>query len=301
MIQRVLLTEKKITPPPAMRPAMRLLWLDFNMGVQPAELPVGMHDRAVVSYHKVTNTTPSSAVEITSNIDVIVADFDYPDRNSLRLLRQIKNDAPSTPIIMLTLKHSEALAVWAFRSRVWDYLVKPVPNTEVTRCFDGLANLFENKDMQSSRHICMPKDFIPGEVAETSRRSESQRLLPAINYIEQNYASKIRLDQVAPLCQMGSFKFSRLFKETYGVGFREYVLQFRMREACKLLESPDAMITNICFSVGFNDGSYFTRKFRQYFGVAPSEVAGEVSKIDISRLSSLLPNGRSAQIQVPGH
>ena len=177
MIQSVLLTEEKITPPPA----MRLLWLDFNMGVQPAELPVGMHDRAVVSYHKVTNTNPSSAIEVKNDIDVIVADFDYPDRNSLRLLRQIKNDAPSVPIIMLTLKHSEALAIWAFRSRVWDYLVKPVPNTEVTRCFDGLANLFENKNVQPSRQIWMPKDFIPGEVAESPRRSESQRLLPAID------------------------------------------------------------------------------------------------------------------------
>lgn len=280
---------------------IRLLWLDLNLGVQPAELPVGMHDRAVVSYRKVVGVDDQASLSISEDVEVIVADFDYPDRNSLQFLRQVKASAPSVPILMLTLKHSEALAVWAFRNRVWDYLVKPVPSTEVARCFEGLAKLAQSKRTQSCRTICMPRESIPGEVSEAPRRTEAQRLLPAINYVEQHYASKIKIDQVAPLCQMGSFRFSRLFKESYGVGFREYVLQYRLREACKMLESPNAIITNICFSVGFNDGSYFTRQFRKYFGIAPSEVAGDTSRIDISRLFSLLPHERKPPKKMPGN
>ena len=58
--------------------------------------------------------------------DIICFDYDCPDVAGLNLLRQVKKDFPSVPILMLTEHNSEELAVWALRSRVWDYFVKPI-------------------------------------------------------------------------------------------------------------------------------------------------------------------------------
>ncbi len=53
---------------------------------------------------------------------VLCFDFDYPDRERLRVMQAVKQTHPGLPLIMLTIEHSEALAVWAFRVPVWNYL-----------------------------------------------------------------------------------------------------------------------------------------------------------------------------------
>jgi DNA-binding response OmpR family regulator len=65
--------------------------------------------------------------------DVLVAEYDYPDLNALRLLREVRERFPLLPIVIFTLQHSEALAVWALRNRVWDYFVKPLAKRVVQR------------------------------------------------------------------------------------------------------------------------------------------------------------------------
>jgi AraC-like DNA-binding protein len=73
---------------------------------------------------------------------------------------------------------------------------------------------------------------------------------------------------------MSPFRFSRTFKSAYQSGFREYVQQYRLREACRMLQSPNAVVTDVCYAVGFNYASYFTRMFRKYFNVVPSAIVG---------------------------
>lgn len=71
----------------------------------------------------------------------LIFDFDYPDQNRLHAMQAIKQSHTRLPILMLTLEHSEALAVWAFRARVWNYLVKPVSPAEFSENLNALANI----------------------------------------------------------------------------------------------------------------------------------------------------------------
>jgi two-component system response regulator YesN len=79
----------------------------------------------------------------------------------------------------------------------------------------------------------------------------------------------------AAACGMAAFKFGREFKEEFGMDFREYVLRHRVREACRLLENPNASVTEICYAVGFSEPAYFSRMFKRLVGRSPSEVVGE--------------------------
>ena len=95
--------------------------------------------------------------------------------------------------------------------------------------------------------------------------------MPAIEYVEQNYREKISSAEAARLCNLTTFQLSRLFKETYNVTFQDYIMRFRIREACRLLQNPAADIGDVGSLVGFNDPSYFAKIFRRYLHCSPSQ------------------------------
>ena len=64
-----------------------------------------------------------------------------------------------------------------------------------------------------------------------------------------------------------------IFAFTAGETFREYLLRFRILEACNRLVAGGTPVTEIAFAVGFHDGSYFARMFRRSVGVLPSQYA----------------------------
>lgn len=204
---------------------------------------------------------------------VICFDFDFPTKLGLQTLQQIKQSNPRIPILMLTVQHSEALAVWAFRSRVWDYLVKPIAVRELERCLMGLREMLEMQAIQpQARTPAMVRSLIPQENRLSGPRGASPLTLsPAIEYVERCYREKISSVQAARHCGLTTFQLSRLFKETYGLTFQDYVLRFRIREACRLLKNPAAEIAEVGFLVGFNDPSYFAKVFRRYMDCSPSQ------------------------------
>jgi YesN/AraC family two-component response regulator len=225
--------------------------------------------------------------------DALCLEFDYPHRSGLRLLREIKTAYPSMPIIMLTVQHSEALAVWAFRTGVWDYLVKPVPKAEVERCLLTLFRAAQMRRAQPHRSPTSRGTRIPEEIAHAPKAANTS-LAAALSYVEKNFRSKVRCEDVAALCGLSPFRFSRAFKDAFGITFRDYLVGYRVKEACRLLENPTTSVTDVAFAVGFNDASYFTRVFKQRTGVAPSSVVGQdlehIAGIDISIQLPSLPD-----------
>jgi YesN/AraC family two-component response regulator len=204
---------------------------------------------------------------------VICFDFDFPSKPGLRTLLQTKQNHAGIPILMLTVQHSEALAVWAFRSRVWDYLVKPVSTHDLDRCFSGLSNMLELQSaQQEGRAPAFVKSLIPEENRMSGPRSNAPlTLAPAIEYVERCFREKISSSEAAELCGLTTFRLSRLFKETYGLTFQDYVIRFRVREACRLLKNPAAEVADVAHLTGFNDPSYFGKIFRRYMHCCPSE------------------------------
>jgi AraC-like DNA-binding protein len=82
---------------------------------------------------------------------------------------------------------------------------------------------------------------------------------------------------------MSSFHFSHEFAETYSLTFQEFVLRFRIFEACRELQHPNIPVTNVAYSVGFNDPSYFARVFRRFIELSPSEYCAQVSRGEVSQ------------------
>lgn len=276
----------------------RLLWVDLTVSVKHAELPAVFTESCEVEICP----DPGQLNEMVENspVDCVCIDIDYPDHGSLNLLRQTKIRYPQLPILLLTLQHSESLAVWAFRSRVLDFLVKPVSRGEFHRCLQTIRYVSNVRATQRSRTQGDNVAPIPPEIPLTMR-TDDVRLLPALYYVKQNFRFKVRNEAVAELCKMSPFRFSRSFRETYGLTFQDYVIRFRILEACRLLQDPNSNITDVAYAIGFNDASYFSRTFRRYVGTSPSsycsdcrEEAGNFPDADYMRAILNLPDDRAA-------
>lgn len=80
----------------------------------------------------------------TAEKPILVFEYDQPGAAGRALLRDIRLEHRSLPIVLFTLDHSEELAVWALRNRVWDYFVKPIPDGELRGIIDRLRQWQRN-------------------------------------------------------------------------------------------------------------------------------------------------------------
>jgi AraC-like DNA-binding protein len=212
--------------------------------------------------------TLAAAVQATKP-QALCFEYDYPDMPRLLALREAKQAHRSLPLLMITEQHSEALAVWALRSRVWDYFVKPLPSEQLLRSLDGLRQIQAHSGGER-QPIVLPSPPIPVEARFCDQPANIRRLRRSIDQVLQRLHENVSQAEVATSCHMSSSQFSRFFKQVYGVTFREFLLEARMEMAAKLLRNPSANVAEVGWAVGFQDHSHFSRMFRRYMGATPS-------------------------------
>ncbi|MFQ3547632.1 MAG: response regulator [Termitinemataceae bacterium] len=113
------------------------------------------------------------------------------------------------------------------------------------------------------------------EIIDRSKRSQaySPAIKKALQYIENHFADPISLEQVADILGMAPASLSRLFSEELGVGFAKTLIDYRLTRAKELLKRKDLSIKDISIACGYQDPNYFTRLFKSYTGITPSEYA----------------------------
>jgi len=201
--------------------------------------------------------------------DVICFEFDYPDIKCLKTLELTKKSFPSIPIIMITEQHDENLAIWALRARVWDYLVKPIDCEILYSYVCKLTDLRNNKN--PSRDIFQPSQTLSTNINVRQPAGKKNTSLHVIKYVEDHYQEKIYISELAEKCRISKHQFSRIFKREKGVTFREYLVNYRLDKARELLDESQLSVGDVSFAVGFFDHSYFTRMFKRYAGLSPSD------------------------------
>ena len=106
----------------------------------------------------------------------------------------------------------------------------------------------------------------------TSRETQTETLVSKVKtYIEENYQKDISLDEVSRLVDISPYYFSKLFKQEAGKNFIEYLTEIRMRHAEEFLRDTSYSIKEVCVMSGYSDPNYFSRLFKKYEGVTPSE------------------------------
>lgn len=89
-------------------------------------------------------------------------------------------------------------------------------------------------------------------------------------YVMAHYVHTISLDDIAEEIGMNRSAFCSYFKRCKGVTFSQFVTQYRLNTACELLKHSQKQVSEICFTVGFNDLHHFIRVFRKAMGISPT-------------------------------
>ena len=257
-----------------MHSALQLMWISCAPGGPSREL---LEHCRRLSDVKVCGSRQAIAAIGEAGPNVLVFEADSPVAADLQLLLSLRRVYPSVPILMITAKHSEELAVWAFRARVWNYLVKPVQLRELKSNLQKLENVLSERKGEA-RQVARPGALLPASAAQSDNRGETALLQKITERVRENYASGLRVSTLARECGMSRFSFSRLFSERFGCSFREYVMRLRIEAACRLLEAPHPSVIQVACAAGFTDASYFARIFRRHKLQSPIEYAREYAK-----------------------
>lgn len=144
----------------------------------------------------------------------------------------------------------------------------------------ALANIYSSRGLQPQDEAAMVGYlylFIAALMKETSvgkphtASSSSQYVLNAIKYIQFNYYHDISIDDVAKSVGVSRSHLYRVFMLNVGKSPIDYLTEYRINEACKLLRAGNLSIAEVAVSVGFFDQFYFSRVFKRAKGVPPSK------------------------------
>ena len=112
--------------------------------------------------------------------------------------------------------------------------------------------------------------FNPNEIKTGNSLVDS-----TLKYIKANFTGDIKLSTVAGMRSVSPEHLSRTFKSCVGIGFSEYLTLLRLKLAEEMIKNePGKTISEIAYECGFNDGNYFSFRFKKMYGISPSKLRG---------------------------
>ena len=102
-----------------------------------------------------------------------------------------------------------------------------------------------------------------------------EKLKTILKYVEEHYAEHITIEDMAELTFYSKSHFMKFFKAHMGSGFVEYLNDYRLTMAERLLKTTDASVLEIAVMSGFDNLSYFNRIFKRKYGQAPGKWRGQ--------------------------
>lgn len=147
--------------------------------------------------------------------------------------------------------------------------------------FDIVNNMAGANELQLSWPIAVD-EFIPSQVSErlSSNKEEDQKqhkvwLLKVYKLIEENYAiASFGTSAAAKALFISERNLQRKFKQLTQRSFMEYLIETRLEKACELLISGHK-VADAAFESGFNDPSYFSKRFKRHYGLSPTQFVTE--------------------------
>lgn len=103
------------------------------------------------------------------------------------------------------------------------------------------------------------------------KKNRNQLIENVINYLQINYASEIKLEELSLMAFISKNYFCKIFKKSTGMTVFEYTQKARIDEACKILRTTNKKIIEISSMVGYSNIKYFNEVFKKYTCKTPGE------------------------------
>ena len=108
---------------------------------------------------------------------------------------------------------------------------------------------------------------------------DNDRINIVFNHVKANFKEDIGLDEIADMVSMTVPSFCRYFKKITNKTFTQFVNEYRLVHASKLLAEQPISITQVCYDSGFNNFSHFNKSFKAFTGQNPSEYRNQLKTV----------------------
>jgi len=108
---------------------------------------------------------------------------------------------------------------------------------------------------------------------------DNDRINIVFNHVRNNFKEEVTLTEIADKAGMTVPSFCRYFKKITNKTFIQFVNEYRLVHASKLLAEQPMSITDICYESGFNNFSHFNKSFKVFTGQSPSEFRNRLKKV----------------------
>jgi len=146
-----------------------------------------------------------------------------------------------------------------------------LPELEQTARLYCLFRVFEILSSLEEMNILASTAFV-----SEAEQQESTAMQKAVQYIMQNVQRPIHTEDLLEITNMSYSSFYVVFKNTFRMTFKEYLLNLRVGYACKLLTDGSHNISETAYLCGFENISNFNRQFKKIKGITPSNFHREV-------------------------
>lgn len=202
------------------------------------------------------------------DVDLIVSDVMMLGMNGFELTKRLKNSFETShiPIILLTALSTDENVLEGTESGADAYITKPFsPQLLMARILQLL----------NQREILRQKfGKVPQEIRSAMLRNEQDSLfvkrLDSIVYSRLG-EQDLSVDKVAGLLHLGRTIFYKKVRGTTGYTPNEYIRVIRLRKAAELLKEGEKNVSEVAYAVGFDNPYYFSKCFKEQFGMPPSQ------------------------------
>ena len=193
--------------------------------------------------------------------DIVFTDIRMPNLDGITMLAGIKSQFPDMQVTVLTGFRDFEYAQSAIKLGITRFLLKPSKMDELIEALETMVGKLKEKNLSETEYVEEQSDA-KDEVAN------SFIVRNALKYIDEHYAEKLTLIEVADNVYVSQWHLSKLLKKHTNQNFCDILNGVRIEQAKKLLKDPSLKIHEISEKVGFTDVTHFSKKFKQIVGVS---------------------------------
>lgn len=213
----------------------------------------------------------SSAIQeiVDCQPDIVISDVMLPDMSGLELCRKIKED-PSLnhiSVVLLSALTEEDSVIAGFRCGADEYIGKPFNMRILLTRIETL--LIQKKQLLDN----LRRDTI--DLSTVDKASpDTQFIQKVISIIEENISDPdLDIPYFCDRLAISHISFYRKVKAITGYNVNTFIREVRLKKAAQLLRKSGYTVTEAMYDVGFNHRSYFSKCFKELFGITPKEYA----------------------------
>ncbi len=201
--------------------------------------------------------------------DVIISDVMMPGKDGYQLCNDLKSNTKTShvPIVLLTAKAGQENKMEGLTLGADAYLTKPFNADElllrVKNLIDSRVKLWEHFN---AKGVLVVRDVDMHSV-------EDQFLEQVLKAIRANVDNEyLSVGDLAREVGFSKSQLHRKLKALCNKSPNQLIIEFRLNEAKRMLEDKAGTVSEVAYSVGYSNMSYFTKSFKEQFGVLPSKV-----------------------------